>query len=79
MTFETDSERTVADELDADIERALCVRDNATYVIKNMLRSKHAGITTATVRRRLIALVKKGTVVRKDNPFSDKHHHWGLA
>ena len=79
MTIETDSERTATDDLDADIERSLCVRDNATYVIKNMLRSKHEGITTATVRRRLIALVKKGTVVRKDNPYSDKHHHWGLA
>lgn len=78
--FELDSEKILGDDLDEDIQRALCVRVSApTYVVKNMLRAKYPGITTPKVRRRLERLTKAGSVERKPNPYSDTHYHWGLA
>ncbi len=74
-----DEEKTSTDRLDADIERALTAGDNATYCIKNMLRGKYEGLTTSAVRRRLISLTAKGTVVRKTNPYGTKHICWGLV
>ncbi len=65
--------------LDEDIERVLCVRDECTYVIKNMLRGKYPGITTPKVRRRLIALERAGLVKRVPNPYSAVHQQWSLV
>lgn len=65
-------------QMEEDILAALRAGPNATYVLKNILKRTHPGITTPRVRCVLRRLEREGVVKCIPNPYSVVHLQWRL-